>query len=447
MDKDFFIKDTFVVLARSIFLTVCCVNGHFYEFYTLTSRASLPSFYELFNSKVGLVRGLMADMAFQAYSKEIIDDDEDIEVTIGDLNVNTDGTIFPYIDFFNYHLQSDVPIENNTYITIANYIAFNIVFHFAGYTSDDMRTVIHGNDTSTTISEEQLCLRITKAFMHVTVGRMYIDRYFPHSHECIFLIIVLQFVGFIRFNVVKKMVEMISLAYSSTIDQNTWMDENTLLYALVKLQSIQSMVGHEEWILNDELLDAYYAKLGDADADNYFEAVVILSGILNDEKFSKWNKTAKRNETSINYGAIGTVIGHEISHAFDTTGRSFDHLGNLRDWWTNGTKMKFLDKADCFVHQYNDYKDPFSDVKVDGLVTVGENIADNGGVRNAFKAFRLHLALSGENLNYRKRLPGLSASPEQLFFLGYASIWCANMTEEYAMGFTENDEHCPNKIR
>ncbi|GIY27266.1 neprilysin-1 [Caerostris darwini] len=425
------------------------------------------------------------------YSKEIIDDDEDIEVTVGDLNVNTDGIIFSYIDFFNYHLQSDVPIENNTYMyvfqtryfkmlpnilkkvkkrTIANYIAFNIVFHFAGYTSDDMRTVIRGNDSSTTISEEQLCLRITKAFMHVTVGRMYIDRYFP---------------PLTRMHV-KKMVEMISLAYSSTIDQNTWMDENTLLYALVKLQSIQSMVGHEEWILNDELLDAYYAKLGDADADNYFEAVVILGGILNDEKYSKWNKTARRNETdsstsnplvvnayyvpkinfislpagmlgypyykygridSINYGAIGTVIGHEISHAFDTTGRSFDHLGNLRDWWTNGTKMKFLDKAECFVHQYNDYKDPFSDVKVDGLVTVGENIADNGGVRNAFKAFRLHLALSGENLNYRKRLPGLSASPEQLFFLGYASIWCANMTEEYAMGFTENDEHCPNKIR
>ncbi|GBN82923.1 Membrane metallo-endopeptidase-like 1 [Araneus ventricosus] len=84
---------------------------------------------------------------------------------------------------------------------------------------------------------------------------------------------------------------------------------------------------------------------------------------------------------------------------------------------------------------------------VDGIVTLGENIADNGGVRNAFKAFRLHLALSGEELNYRKRLPGLSASPEQLFFLGYASIWCANMTHKYAMGFTENDNHSPNKIR
>ncbi|GBM24713.1 hypothetical protein AVEN_249452-1, partial [Araneus ventricosus] len=83
---------------------------------------------------------------------------------------------------------------------------------------------------------------------------------------------------------------------------------------------------------------------------------------------------------------------------------------------------------------------------VDGIVTLGENIADNGGVRNAFKAFRLHLALSGEELNYRKRLPGLSASPEQLFFLGYASIWCANMTHKYAMGFTENDNHSPNKI-
>ncbi|GFY52142.1 neprilysin-1 [Trichonephila inaurata madagascariensis] len=150
---------------------------------------------------------------------------------------------------------------------------------------------------------------------------------------------------------------------------------------------------------------------------------------------------------SINYGAIGTVIGHEISHAFDTTGRKFDHLGNLRQWWTNGTGRKFLQKAECFMDQYDNYEDTLSSVKADGKVTVGENIADNGGVRNAFKAFRLHLALSGENLNYRKRLPGLSASPEQLFFLGYASIWCANMTDKYAKTFNDRDNHSPNKIR
>ncbi|GFQ81459.1 neprilysin-1 [Trichonephila clavata] len=88
---------------------------------------------------------------------------------------------------------------------------------------------------------------------------------------------------------------------------------------------------------------------------------------------------------SINYGAIGTVIGHEISHAFDTTGRKFDHLGNLRQWWTNGTGRKFLQKAKCFMDQYDNYEDTLSSVKADGRVTVGENIADNGGVRNAFK--------------------------------------------------------------
>ncbi|GFY45685.1 neprilysin-1 [Trichonephila inaurata madagascariensis] len=207
------------------------------------------------------------------------------------------------------------------------------------------------------------------------------------------------------------------------------------------------MVGYEDWILEDKLLDAYYEKLGEIQENNYFDAVVALCGIIADDKFSRWNKTALRNETSINYGAIGTVIGHEISHAFDTTGRKFDHLGNLRQWWTNGTGRKFLQKAECFMDQYDNYEDTLSSVKADGKVTVGENIADNGGVRNAFKAFRLHLALSGENLNYRKRLPGLSASPEQLFFLGYASIWCANMTDKYAKTFNDRDNHSPNKIR
>ncbi|KAF8770125.1 Neprilysin-1 like protein [Argiope bruennichi] len=431
------------------------------------------------------------DYLFFNASMESVDEQESLAKAVGELNSEVNGETFSYIGFLNHHLQSDTPIKNDTVLyvyqpeyflrlpsimasvkkrTIANYIAFNIVYFFAEYSSDEIRNLTYGNKSITQKSEARLCQRITKSFMSLAVGRMYIDRYFP---------------PLTRMHV-KKMVEMIRLAYSSTIDQNTWMDENTLLYALVKLQSIQNMVGYEDWLLDDVALDAFYGKLGDVQEDNFFDAVVTLCTILNDVKYSRWNKTGVRNETdlmandpvvvnayyipstnfislpagmfgypyykygridSINYGAIGTVIGHEISHAFDTTGRNFDHLGNLREWWTNGTKVKFLEKAACFAHQYNNYKDLLSPVTVDGTLTLGENIADNGGVRNAFKAFRLHLALSGEGLNYRKRLPGLSASPEQLFFLGYASIWCANMTHKYAMGFKENDNHSPNKIR
>ncbi|XP_054717472.1 neprilysin-1-like [Uloborus diversus] len=83
----------------------------------------------------------------------------------------------------------------------------------------------------------------------------------------------------------------------------------------------------------------------------------------------------------------------------------------------------------------------------DGKFTLAENIADNGAIRNAFKAFKLHLALSDEYVGNRKRLPGLSASPEQLFFLGYASVWCGNITAEYAAWMKVLDNHSPNKLR
>nr|XP_042896678.1 neprilysin-1-like [Parasteatoda tepidariorum] len=129
-----------------------------------------------------------------------------------------------------------------------------------------------------------------------------------------------------------------------------------------------------------------------------------------------------------------------------TRGSIFDHKGNLRNWWTKTTKEKFLEKADCFSKQYGE-SDSWLPFAIDGNVTLGENIADNGGLRNAFKAFKLHLALADEHLTNRKILSGLSASPEQLFFIGYASIWCANMTEEFESRFGTSDPHNHPKLR
>ncbi|GFS74663.1 neprilysin-2 [Nephila pilipes] len=199
-------------------------------------------------------------------SMDMVGDDEDIDIPLGNLNSQLNGETFSYVDFLNLHLQSDTSIENDTVLyvfqpkyfqklpslldsipkrTLANYIAFHIVYFFVDYSSDDVRKLTIGNSTRANRTDEQECLKISKTFMSMAIGRMFIDRYFP---------------PLTRMHV-SKMVEMIRLAYSSTIDQNTWMDENTLLYALVKLQSIQSMVGYEEWILDDKLLDAYYEKV------------------------------------------------------------------------------------------------------------------------------------------------------------------------------------------
>ncbi|XP_035207544.1 neprilysin-1-like [Stegodyphus dumicola] len=429
---------------------------------------------------------------YQVGTGNVTDSDE-LEFDFSFLNENVKSTPFLYKDFVNRFLKSDVPVEDDTRVYIfdlpyilelpvfmasvsprivANYISFHAVYFYSDYLTKELQDATQyfdkemGSVYNTT--EEKFCLKAVKILMSDAVGRLYVDHHFP---------------ALMRYHIT-KMVDMIRLAYSSTLDQNLWMDKQTLLYSLVKLQSIQSMIGHEGWINNNALLDKYYEKVLDFNEEDFFEASINLASIINDEKYSRWNKTATRNDSdsispftvnafysprsnymtlpagifgypfykynridSINYGGIGTVIGHEISHAFDTSGRYFDHRGNYRNWWTHKTLDKFLSKARCFAEQYENFVDPLSPFKVDGNLTLGENIADNGAVRNAFKAFRLHLALSGEDLTYRKKLPGLSASPEQLFFLGYASVWCSNMTDDYIRGFRIYDEHSPNKLR
>ncbi|GFY60800.1 peptidase_M13_N domain-containing protein, partial [Trichonephila inaurata madagascariensis] len=167
------------------------------------------------------------------------DEDEDIDIPLSKLNSQLNGDTFSYKDFINFHLQSETSVEDESILyvfhpkyfqklpslldntpkrTLANYIAFQIVFFFSEYSSDDIRKLTIGNSSKPNRTDEQECLQISKTLMPMAIGRLFVDRYFPPLSR----------------RHVSKMVEMIRLAYSSTIDQNVWMDENTLLYALVK---------------------------------------------------------------------------------------------------------------------------------------------------------------------------------------------------------------------
>ncbi|GIX78103.1 neprilysin-1, partial [Caerostris extrusa] len=146
---------------------------------------------------------------------------------------------------------------------------------------------------------------------------------------------------------------------------------------------------------------------------------------------------------SLNYGGIGVVIGHEITHGFDDKGRQFDHFGNLKQWWHSDALQRFQSKADCMISQYGDYIMTDIDMKVNGINTQGENIADNGGVKQAFKAYRGWVARNGEE----PLLPGLNLTHEQLFFLNYAQIWCGVMRPEAAVNIIRTGAHSPGRFR
>lgn len=145
----------------------------------------------------------------------------------------------------------------------------------------------------------------------------------------------------------------------------------------------------------------------------------------------------------MNYGAIGTVLGHELTHGFDNSGRHFDSNGNVRQWWTNETIFEYTEKTECFIKHYNDYYEIEVDDHIDGERTLGENIADNGGLREAVVAYERWKARHGQEL----LLPGFThLTHEQLVFLSFAHVWCEAYTP-LSLEWIMQDSHCPGHVR
>jgi putative endopeptidase len=144
----------------------------------------------------------------------------------------------------------------------------------------------------------------------------------------------------------------------------------------------------------------------------------------------------------VNYGGIGVVIGHEITHGFDDQGRQFDAQGNMRDWWTPEDNKRFDERAACFVNQYGSYQ-ATPDLKLNGKLTLGENAADNGGMRISWMALMDDFAKDP-----KKRTAKIDGyTPEQRFFLGFAQVWCENRTEQSSRLQAQSDPHSPGRYR
>ena len=144
-------------------------------------------------------------------------------------------------------------------------------------------------------------------------------------------------------------------------------------------------------------------------------------------------------DDAMNFGAIGAVIGHELTHGFDDQGSQFDAEGNLRDWWTASDKKQFEERTGCVKDQYANFV-AVDDLKLNGKLTLGENVADNGGLRIAYMA--LLNAFAGKEPG---PIDGFSA--EQRFFLGFANVWCQNRTDALARMLVTVDPHSPSKDR
>lgn len=282
------------------------------------------------------------------------------------------------------------------------------------------------------------------------VGQVYVANYFPPEAK----------------DRAVKIVKSLLVSMKESIENAEWMSDATKEQALVKLQGFGVKIGYpDKWRDYSEL------EVGDSFVKNVmnsnkFDHEEMLTEINQPVKQWQWGMNPQtvnayyhptRNEIvfpaailqfpfydyraddAINYGAMGAVIGHEISHGFDDQGRQYDAEGNIRDWWTKEDAERFDERAQMLVDQYNNYV-AINDMKIDGALTLGENIGDLGGLNIAYNAFtKTDQFKKGETID--------GFTPAQRFFLGWAQVWKNNIKDEELMRRLKTDVHSPGEWR
>jgi endothelin-converting enzyme/putative endopeptidase len=264
-----------------------------------------------------------------------------------------------------------------------------------------------------------------------------------------------------------KMVEDIKNAMRQDIDGLPWMSGETKKAAMAKLETVEDRIGYPEtWRDYAPVRVTKDDTLGNLQRTIAFERARNLAKIGTPVDRSEWSMTpptvnayyspARNNinfpagilqppfyragrDAAVNYGAAGAVIGHELTHGFDDQGRKFDPDGNLKDWWTAADAKAFEERATCVADQYSGYS-VAGDAKVNGRLTLGENTADNGGLRLALAAY-----LNGPGAKNKEKLDGFT--PEQRVFLGWAQVWCENARPEAERLKALTNPHSSNKYR
>ena len=265
------------------------------------------------------------------------------------------------------------------------------------------------------------------------------------------------------------MVEKLEKALGEDIKNLPWMGEETKKQALIKLAAITNRIGYPDqgkWRDYSTLEIVRGDAFGNSQRSNAHDLQRQLNKIGKPLDKGLWpyppmtvNASYNPNQNNItfpagilqppfydnkaddamNFGGIGAVIGHELTHGFDDEGSQFDPEGNLRDWWTPTDKKEFEQRTSCIKDEYGNFI-AVDDLKLNGKLTLGENTADNGGMRIAYMA--LMTVLAGKE---PPSIDGLTA--EQRFFLGFANVWCQNRSDAISRMLTTIDPHSPGKYR
>ncbi|HNW98005.1 MAG TPA: M13 family metallopeptidase [Bacteroidales bacterium] len=345
-------------------------------------------------------------------------------------------------------------IKNENINVWKTYLRWNLVNGSAGYLSSDFEQASFDFYSKVMSGKTKMqprwkrVLNATNGALGEAVGQIYVKKYFPPEAKTSML----------------ELVNNLKLSLRDRISVLTWMGAATKEKALAKLDAMNVKIGYpdkwrdysklevttdsyvmnalnaekfnfefqmskvnkpvdrDEWHMNPQTVNAYYSP--------NMNEIVFPAAILQPPFF---NKDA---DAAVNYGAIGAVIGHEMTHGFDDQGRQYDKKGNLTDWWTKDDAAKFTKQTSVLIEQYDAFK-ILDSLHVDGKLTIGENIADVGGVTVALNALKKVM----QEKNDTAKIDGFTQ--EQRFFLSYAAVWRTNIRDKEQMRRLKEDVHSP----
>ncbi|KAI9283846.1 hypothetical protein BC943DRAFT_308442 [Umbelopsis sp. AD052] len=369
-------------------------------------------------------------------------------------------------------------IAETDIMTIQYHFMNTLILSVVGALSSDLSTplknmTLHVSGGKVLPSRQELCIQNTNMVLGQIVGRFYVLTKFSQAAK----------------DSMDIMVSSLRKSLEQSIMQLEFFDDVTRTVALDKLHKIVQKIGYgtsSPDVMSPASLDAYYQSVA-AMPELFFENYISYrqwsarkTWELHGQKVDKqvwqlhpyqvnayYNPLANEivfpagilqppfynvlNSENLNFGGIGAVIGHELTHGFDTSGRLFDGDGKIRSWWTKETERKYLERAQCFIDQYSNFTingPENTSLHLNGDFESGEILADNGGLQISYNAWQNSLKDSkrtGIKYQNLETIGGYTA--EQLFFIGFGQVWCSKVRPEYAAMRMINDPHPPPQWR
>nr|XP_048296687.1 phosphate-regulating neutral endopeptidase PHEX [Myodes glareolus] len=356
--------------------------------------------------------------------------------------------------------------------TIANYLVWRMVYSRIPNLSRrfqyrwlEFSRVIQG--TTTLLPQWDKCVNFIESALPYVVGKMFVNVHFREDKK----------------EMMEELIEGVRWAFIDMLEkENEWMDAGTKRKAREKARAVLAKVGYPEFIMNDTHVNEDLKAMKFSESD-YFGNVLQTRKYLAQSDFFWLRKAVPKTEwftnpttvnafysastnqirfpagelqkpffwgteypRSLSYGAIGVIVGHEFTHGFDNNGRKYDKNGNLDPWWSVDSEEKFKEKTKCMINQYSNYYWKKAGLNVKGKRTLGENIADNGGLREAFRAYRKWVNDRRQGVE-EPLLPGITFTNNQLFFLSYAHVRCNSYRPEAAREQVQIGAHSPPQFR